>query len=335
MSAFALSGGIALAVAWGLTFALCRGMGPALLDLPNARSLHAAPKPRSGGLAIFSGIVVGYLALAMEGALPDVMIVVTGCTTLVFIVSIVDDVCHVSPVLRLAVHAAAALGLVAAGLVSGNLALPGLEIRLPATVGTVLTVLFVVWMTNLYNFMDGMDGFAGGMGAIGFAACAVLAMLGGSAGLALAGGVVALACAGFLCFNFPPARIFMGDAGASVLGFAAAALLLAADQAQAFPLWIGILVFSPFVADATLTLFRRAWRRERIWEAHCSHCYQRLVQLGWSHRRTTLWAYALMFACAASALLLVHAASGWQWVALCVWGSVYAVLVILVGKLEG
>ena len=170
------------------------------------------------------------------------------------------------------------------------------------------TGLFVLWMINLYNFMDGMDGFAGGMAVIGFT---TLAWLGrADTEFAAVCMTIAAACAGFLVYNFPPARLFLGDTGSTALGFLAAACSLWGSQAGLFPFWAALWVFSPFIVDATVTLLRRLVRGERVWEAHRSHYYQRLVLLGWGHRRTVLAEYALMLACAGAAILAVQLPTG-------------------------
>jgi UDP-N-acetylmuramyl pentapeptide phosphotransferase/UDP-N-acetylglucosamine-1-phosphate transferase len=163
-------------------------------------------------------------------------------------------------------------------------------------------VLAIVWMTNLYNFMDGSDGLAGGMALFGFGAYALGAWLAGDAVMAVASGAIAAAALTFLAFNFPPAKVFMGDAGSIPLGFLAAALGLIGWHAGNWPLWFPMLVFSPFIVDATVTLARRVLRGERFWQAHRTHYYQRLVQLGWGHRNTALAEYALMAVCGAGAL---------------------------------
>jgi UDP-N-acetylmuramyl pentapeptide phosphotransferase/UDP-N-acetylglucosamine-1-phosphate transferase len=161
----------------------------------------------------------------------------------------------------------------------------------------------VVWMTNLYNFMDGADGVAGGMALIGFGAYAVAAELAGAPALAAACAAIAAASAAFLLLNFHPARIFMGDVGSIPLGFLAAALGLVGWRNDLWPLWFPLLVFGPFVGDATLTLLRRLARRERIWLAHRSHYYQRMVLMGMSHRRAAVLGYLAMALCAAAALI--------------------------------
>ncbi len=305
-----------------------------ILDHPNTRSLHTVPVPRSGGLAVLAALLAsGIMVIWMYGA-TEVLGWVAGGMLLIAVVSFVDDCRHIPAPLRFAVHILAALALLEGGLGLAWLQLPGQAIALGEAVSTILSLLFVVWMINLYNFMDGMDGFAGGMAVMGFGSFALLGWLAGD-GLFLALNLlVCAAAAGFTVFNFPPARIFMGDAGASSLGFLAAAFSLWADREGLFPLWVAMLVFSPFVVDATLTLLRRLWRRERIWEAHRSHYYQRLVQAGWGHRRTVLAEYGLMATASLSAVLALQWPIVWQWCLLGGWLLCYAGLVHYVHRRE-
>jgi UDP-N-acetylmuramyl pentapeptide phosphotransferase/UDP-N-acetylglucosamine-1-phosphate transferase len=137
--------------------------------------------------------------------------------------------------------------------------------------------------------------------------------------------IVAAAAAGFLVFNFPPARIFMGDAGSSTLGMLAAALSLWGARDGIFPFWTAVLVFSPFIADASVTLLRRLWRRERIWQAHKTHYYQRLVQAGWGHRKTVLLEYLIMLGCALTAVFSLYATAAIQMAMLAGWVFFYIV----------
>jgi UDP-N-acetylmuramyl pentapeptide phosphotransferase/UDP-N-acetylglucosamine-1-phosphate transferase len=150
------------------------------------------------------------------------------------------------------------------------------------------------------------------MALIGFGVYALAAALAGEPAFAQANLCVAAAAAGFLVFNFPPARVFMGDAGSIPLGFLAAALGLQGWSDGLWPLWFPLVVFGPFVVDASVTLVRRALRRERVWQAHRSHYYQRIILLGWSHRRTAAAEYALMAASGAVALLAARLAPGLQ-----------------------
>ena len=139
---------------------------------------------------------------------------------------------------------------------------------------------------------------------IGFSIYAIAAWLAGAPpAFALASLAIASAAAVFLLYNFHPARVFLGDAGSVPLGFLAAALGAQGWSTGIWPLWFPVLVFSPFIIDASATLMRRALRREQIWHAHRDHYYQRLVRLGWGHRSTALAEYVLMGACGGAALI--------------------------------
>lgn len=149
------------------------------------------------------------------------------------------------------------------------------------------------------------------MAVFGFGTYALLAWQGGNASIAGASVALCAAASDFLLFNFPPAKVFMGDAGSIPLGFLAAAIGLLGWQETLWPLWVPLVAFGPFVLDATVTLGKRVLRREKIWHAHRTHYYQRLIQSGWGHRRTALAAYCLMaFSAMVAATLLVHVAVG-------------------------
>ena len=271
-----------LALAW-----LLRRGGRLPMDHPNARSLHETPTPRIGGLGIMAGVAVGSVWLA-NGELLPIMLAAFSLTAL----PLLDDLPGLPLGLRFLAHFVAAAGcLLALGLTGW------------ALVGAVLGV---VWMTNLYNFMDGADGLAGGMTAIGFGALALAAWLGSAPELAALCAAIAAAALAFLGFNFPPARIFMGDAGSIPLGFLAAAFGILGAQQDVWPWLFPLLVFSPFIVDASVTLSRRGLRGEKIWRAHRSHYYQRVVLLGASHRQLAWAAYALMLACAVLAFLMLR-----------------------------
>lgn len=305
-----------------------------LLDHPNDRSLHDNPTPRGGGLGICVAILAsGCIAVWVAGTSEPAMWI-TIAAVLVIGISYLDDHSVVKPATRMAVHCIAAGTLLFGGLLPGSLLLPGLVWQWPSAIGGVLTLLYVVWMVNLYNFMDGMDGFAAGMAVIGFGCFAVLGTLQGAALFATLSFLIAAAASGFLALNFPPARIFMGDVGSSMLGLLAASLSLWADRHAIFPLWVSVLVFSPFIVDATVTLVLRVRRRERIWEAHRTHFYQRLARLGWGHRRTVLWEYVLMVACAVSGVVAVLVPAPVQWLLLCAWVVAYTMLMLVVRYLE-
>jgi UDP-N-acetylmuramyl pentapeptide phosphotransferase/UDP-N-acetylglucosamine-1-phosphate transferase len=253
------------------------------LDRPNERSLHSTPVPRTGGLGIMAGAAAG-LALARYEPLVLVLAVALAA------ISIVDDRRGLPIALRFGSHAVAAATFVL-------VCLPSVGWLAAATL-----TLATMWLVNLYNFMDGADGLAGGMAAFGFGTYAAAAWFGGSPGFALSAASVAAAAVAFLAFNFHPARIFMGDVGSIPLGFLAASVGLLGWRDGLWPLWFPVLVFSPFIVDASVTLARRVLRGERFWQAHKTHYYQRLVQIGWGHRKTALAEYALMAGCALLAL---------------------------------
>ena len=184
---------------------------------------------------------------------------------------------------------------------------------------------------NLYNFMDGADGLAGGMAVIGFGTLG-LAAIESAPELAAAGLCIAAAAGGFLWHNFHPARVFLGDAGSIPLGFLAGTLGLIGWSKGLWPLWFPVLVFSPFVVDATLTLVSRILRGRKPWQAHREHAYQRMVAGGLGHRRTALLWYLLMAASAASALLALRLSVVMQWSMVVGWALIYGILAAVTYK---
>lgn len=329
---FLLPGAVSAGLTWLL---LSSRIKCYLMDHPNQRSLHDFPKPRIGGIGICAGVLLAFVAMTMSRIeLPEAFVYVAGGAVIVLVISFVDDLRSLSVAIRIPFHFLAAGTLVVAGLSLQKISVGGIALGLPYTVGAIVSVLYVVWMVNLYNFMDGMDGFAGGMGFIGFGVLALAAADAGSVIIAATSVSIAGAALGFLLFNFPPARVFMGDVGSSTLGFLAAGLSLWADREQIVPLWISVLIFSPFIADATVTLFRRAINKERVWHAHRKHYYQKLVRLGWGHRKTVISEYMLMLGCGASAYLALGLESTGQWIVLTFWVTAYAVLMLSIHRLE-
>lgn len=309
------------------------GAGLLATDLPGQRSLHDAPTITGGGIAIALtvlglGAVIGFLYPIPGLALIGLGLVLVGG------ISLIDDHKPLAPWLRLSVHLLAGGILVLAGLAPSSLGLPGFSLPLPLWLGIGMCVFYSVWMVNLYNFMDGMDGFAGGMSIIGFLTYALFGYLAGDPAFFAASLTIATASAGFVVFNFPPARIFMGDVGASTLGLLVATLTLWAHRDNIFPLWVGIVVFSPFIVDATVTLAMRVLRGHRIWEAHRTHFYQRLVRLGWGHRRTVCWEYLLMVVCSIMAVAAFKLTVTTQWMLLSAWIIAYILLMLFVFRLE-
>lgn len=310
---------------------ILRGM----VDEPNARSLHSGAIPRTGGFALLAGFAAAGLVAASAGLhLTGTEVWILMAMLAVAIISLLDDGGGVRPRYRLIAHLAAGILIVASGLGWARLDLPGLTLNLSAFSSGCLTLLLVVWMVNLYNFMDGMDGLAGGMALFGFGALATLGWRGGDPAYTLTCASIAAAAGGFMTANFPPARLFLGDLGSTMLGLLAAALALHGSASGLFPLWVAGLAFSPFIVDATTTLVRRALRGEPLWHAHRSHSYQRLVLAGWSHRRVLLRALVLMAACAACAVAAPGLTPTDQWLLLAGWTGIYILIGLRVRLVE-
>ncbi len=298
----------ALATTAALIYFLRRTrIGQIFLDVPTARGLHVMPAPRIGGIAIFASVWL-FAGMWMQR---DLVACIAGLSLVLVTISLLDDLRPLSAILRLLVHSGAAILVLLLwvntfGLASTRTgALVSWSISPPGSIAlAVALMLVIVWMTNLYNFMDGADGLAGGMSVIGFGTYTIaLGMLpnsGGSLGLLVA--ALTGAAAGFLIFNFPPAKVFMGDAGAIPLGFLAITLGIHGGMLGVWPLWFAPLIFSPFIVDASVTLLRRSLQGHKPWVAHRDNYYQRLILSGWSHRKTALVYYGLMLAAAGSAL---------------------------------
>lgn len=281
-------------------------LGKKVQDIPNERSLHNKPIPRTGGFGLIAGVLSGW-ALMVASLSWWLVLPFIG----LFVVSLFDDM-HGLPVKkRLLAHLVAAAVLVSA---SGLLAQQGLLIAL-------LMLLFTVWMTNLYNFMDGSNGLAGGMALFGFTFYGIASLIAHDDMFAMLNFTISASALGFLFFNFHPARIFMGDAGSIPLGFLAAAMGLWGWQLGYWPAWFPLLVFSPFIMDASVTLMKRSWLRVRITEAHREHYYQRAIQMGLSHRDVALIEYALMLGVGASALWSLEQVLPWQ--IFLAWSGIY------------
>ncbi len=339
---------IAFAFAWWLTGRLCSPRSFFLmLDHPNDRTLHHMPTPRNGGLAIVTSVVISLLAAASVVAIlrPSVPVLPKGLASgslwivasmlLVFVISFIDDWIGLPASLRFAIQTAAALIIIGGvGLTLSSIPIPGGQnIQLGWMAGPV-SAIFLLWMANLYNFMDGMDGFAGGMTAIGFGFLAYFGWEAGSPVMLMIATFVAMSALGFLVHNFPPARIFMGDAGSITVGFLGGALILLGVRDGMFDFWVPIILFSPFILDATVTLIRRALRFEKLWEAHREHYYQRVVLSGWSHRRTVFAEYAIMVLCGGLAILYQNATDGKRWVILATWLMMFLSIGGMVKMLE-
>jgi Fuc2NAc and GlcNAc transferase len=265
--------------------AIARG----ILDVPNRRSSHTTATPRGGGLAIVLAATVGLVSLAAGGLIgTNMLAVLIGGGLAVALVGLVDDRNAMPPGFRLLVHFLAAVWAVSWLGGVPAIALHHQTLQL-GWMGVVVAVLGVVWVLNLFNFMDGIDGLATSE-AVFIAGGA--ALLGGLVENPATVPVLELmfvaACCGFLLWNWPPAKIFLGDVGSGYLGYVIGVLALAATRESPAAPWMWLILGGVFFVDATVTLVRRALRGERIYEAHRSHGYQWLARRWGSHRRVTV-----------------------------------------------
>ncbi|MDR0702974.1 MAG: glycosyltransferase family 4 protein [Azoarcus sp.] len=328
--AFVQWGGLAAATAaasLALTALLRRyALRRHLLDVPNARSSHARPTPRGGGLAIVASFAAAMAVAGCAGLLPMPLIQASiFAGGIVAVIGFADDHGHIAARWRLLAHFAAAG---AALLILPKI--PALFVG-PMPWGLLaLTALaeafYLAWMLNLYNFMDGIDGIAATEAICVCLGGAALFLLGGPPCLAAAPVLLAAAVAGFLCWNWPPARVFMGDGGSGFLGFILGLLSL---QAPAL-FWHWTILLAVFICDASLTLARRALDGQKLHEAHRSHAYQHAAQ-HWGHLPVTLATAAINLFW----LLPLALAAALDWLPLSVsMASAYAPLLALAWRLD-
>ena len=285
-----------------------------LLDIPNERSSHTRPTPRGGGLAIVAVVLGGvwvYAALC-PGVPWDALGIFTLGAILIAAVSWLDDLRPLPVWVRFATHGVGAgLAILAFGYWYA-VGWPGSGYLPLGLFGGILTFLWIVGLTNAYNFMDGIDGIAGGQAVVAGLGWAILGWFGGQPLVGIMGLLIATASLGFLGHNWSPARIFMGDVGSAFLGYVFAAMTVLAAQADPVFVLAGIALVWPFVFDSVLTFTRRLCRGEKVWAAHRSHLYQRLVISGLSHGQISGLYIGLAMLGLAWAMALVR---GWQYMA--------------------
>lgn len=242
-----------------------------LLDTPNQRSSHTIPTPRGGGLAIVVVYLLGLFALFAAQVIPlETLMALAAGSSLIATISFIDDHGHVPSIVRLGVQ----LG--SAALVLWLLGVPS-HLGFGAIFGWVACGVLAVgtaWFTNLYNFMDGIDGIAASQAVCIGVAGAAVCLLSGAVPLAIGSALLAAASAGFLVYNWPPAKIFMGDVGSATLGFSFAALAMAGWVTAEIPLQVWLILGGYFISDASVTLARRALRGDNVLQAHRMHAYQ-------------------------------------------------------------
>ena len=307
MKAIALVCAIAALTAWVLTGLVRRhSLRIALLDIPNSRSSHTVPTARGGGVAIVITSLAGMIGLATLGFVETrLLCALVGGGLAIAFVGYLDDRGRIGIGGRMGIHFVAAAWAVAwtGGLVEIHFGTTAFQLGMW---GPVLSILGIVWVLNLFNFMDGIDGIAAAEAIFVAVMGGFLAGVGG-AGLSVQSAAYMLAAAslGFLSWNWPPARIFMGDVGSAYLGYCLAVLALTSAREKPATLNVWLIVAGVFLVDATLTLIRRLLRREQVYQAHRSHAYQWQARKWGSHRTVTL----------ATILLNVLWLAPWAWLA--------------------
>lgn len=296
----------ALSISFLLTGAMLRfSLKRSLLDIPNDRSSHSIPKPRLGGVAItisFCAVCIVLLFADRFALIPYAsMAGVVAGGVIVAIFGLIDDLRTLDARVKILGQLAAAAAAVSSGIILREFRLPLVGDLELGPLAVPVTVLWIVAMINFYNFIDGIDGLAAGVGMIAAIFLAFIAATAGS-NLKFLYAVLAGSCFGFLRFNFPPARIFMGDMGSTFIGYIFAVLAVAGERVGV-PAFLTVLVLASAVGDAALTLLRRMLKREKILSPHRTHYYQRLTSLGLSHKQVTLLEYAVAVLLGASALI--------------------------------
>jgi Fuc2NAc and GlcNAc transferase len=303
---------------WVRRVALHKG----IIDRPNARSSHSMPVPRGGGLAIVVLTSLAIAAAAATGAVDNALALalLAGGIPIAWI-GFKDDRRPVPVAARLSIHATSAIWVM---YILGGL--PAMQVgdRIVdlGLAGDVLGVIAIVWAVNLFNFMDGIDGIAASEAIFIALSGGALCVLGTAPmSVPIAGAALAATSAGFLLWNWPPAKIFMGDVGSGYLGYVIAVLALAAAREHPAAIFAWLILGAVFFVDATVTLVRRLIRGKRAYEAHCSHAYQILARRWGSHRRVTL------------TVLLVNLSVLWPGAWLAIrnpsWAGVIAVVVLM------
>ena len=276
-----------VALSYGLTFALRRyALARSLMDVPNARSSHTVPTPRGGGVAIVLVFLAAISVQALTGALETrLWLALLGSGALVAVVGFLDDHNHIAARWRLLGHfAASAWALLCLGGMPGVIgAVDGLT-----ALWWLFGLLYLVWMLNLYNFMDGIDGIASVEAVCVCAGICLVYALGGDAPLMLLPALLGAAVLGFLLWNWPPAKIFMGDAGSGFLGLMLAVLSVQAAWVKTEYFWAWVILLGVFVVDATFTLLRRLLRGDKVYQAHRSHAYQYASRIYGRHLPVTV-----------------------------------------------
>lgn len=285
---------VVIGISFFFTVSLRRyALSRSLLDIPNYRSSHTIATPRGGGVAIVAAFLLVLVVLYSLSMISfSVFVACTGSGSLVAAIGFVDDHRHIAARWRLFGHVIAAVWIVY--WMGGIPPLQLLGFMFDAGwISYFLGGVYLVWMLNLYNFMDGIDGLASVEAICVCLGACILYWVGGFDSLVAVPLLLAASVSGFLFWNFPPAKIFMGDAGSGFLGIILGALALQGAWVSSQFLWAWLILLGVFIVDATFTLLRRMIRGDKVYEAHRSHAYQFASRVYGRHLPVTLGVAAI------------------------------------------
>lgn len=260
-----------------------------LLDIPNSRSSHTIPTPSGGGIGIVVSffLAMAWLFTAKELPLEKFFAISLG-GLLVALIGLIDDHKPIPAFWRLIVHFGAfGLAFYLLGAISSlTLGKDGSQI---GWFGNFIFLFGLVWLLNLFNFMDGIDGIAGIEGVCTLSCCAIILFLLNRFSAEYTPLIfLAVSCCGFLVWNWPPAKIFMGDVGSGFLGFSIGFFILQTTVDGVVCIWSWLILLGVFLVDASVTLLVRLLRFEKVYKAHCSHAYQQAARKYKSHKKVTI-----------------------------------------------
>lgn len=295
-----------------------------ILDTPNQRSSHTDSTPIMGGIGFISAFLLS-LSLFHQATALSQLTHLLFASFLIALIGTWDDSFKLKASVRFLFQTLLSIYVIYHGIALEGITLSSLSIPF-GFFSIALTLFFILSMTNIYNFMDGIDGYAGGMGLIGGIALAALFWLSGDRNSAYVMISLAGSLLGFLIWNFPKAKIFMGDTGSAFLGFIFALYMIKISHVHPWgSIVLGGFIFSTFLLDGTVTLLIRIKNKEPVWEAHRNHFYQKLSRYGWSHKHILALEYShMIFNCF---LLFIYLSVGYvfQWVTIGVLLFIFAI----------
>jgi len=311
-----------------------------LLDIPGHRSSHKEPTPTMGGLAIvvafFLGMFLAHLS-PLDWETPQWLGWFLIGAGLVAFVGVIDDLQRLPVLLRLLLYGVAAGMPIAGGIRLRAVSIPVFGIIEFGMLEIPVTIVWIMAVVSFYNFMDGIDGLAAGVGVIVPGFLAYIAWKVGNSDILILNLLLGSSCLGFACYNFPPARIFMGDVGSTFIGYVLAVLAVVGNHSEGpghIPFLVPVLLLGTFLFDTIVTLSRRILSREKWYLSHHEHYYQKMTSLGFSHLQVTLGEYGLTFLLGVSALLYIRGNQMLALSILCVWLILLTGLTRLISTLE-